>query len=114
MKNIAQIELGRHVMDTWYFSPFPPEYKDCKVSHATLCMQSRWLARAGCSLLLCFSSHVILCPTSFHIGQPIFLASCAKVVAQLSYVSHALAMHSAPAPQHIWKQCGESGQGFQQ
>uniref|UniRef100_A0A7S0RE57 Histone acetyltransferase n=1 Tax=Chlamydomonas leiostraca TaxID=1034604 RepID=A0A7S0RE57_9CHLO len=30
VKNIDQIELGRHVMDTWYFSPFPPEYKDCK------------------------------------------------------------------------------------
>jgi hypothetical protein len=31
VKNIDQIELGRHVMDTWYFSPFPPEFKDCKV-----------------------------------------------------------------------------------
>lgn len=30
MKNIEAIELGRHVMDTWYFSPFPPEYKDVK------------------------------------------------------------------------------------
>lgn len=24
-----KIELGRHEMDTWYFSPFPPEYNDC-------------------------------------------------------------------------------------
>jgi hypothetical protein len=31
VKNIAQIELGRHVMDTWYFSPYPAEFKDCKV-----------------------------------------------------------------------------------
>lgn len=31
VKNIERIELGRHIMDTWYFSPFPPEYKDCKI-----------------------------------------------------------------------------------
>ena len=31
VKNIAQIELGKHVMDTWYFSPYPSEFKDCKV-----------------------------------------------------------------------------------
>ncbi|KAK9810626.1 hypothetical protein WJX73_005768 [Symbiochloris irregularis] len=31
VKNVEQIELGRHLMDTWYFSPLPPEYKDCKV-----------------------------------------------------------------------------------
>ncbi|KXZ44682.1 hypothetical protein GPECTOR_63g11 [Gonium pectorale] len=30
VKNIEMIELGRHQMDTWYFSPFPPEFKDCK------------------------------------------------------------------------------------
>ncbi|GIL77107.1 hypothetical protein Vretimale_3121 [Volvox reticuliferus] len=30
VKNIETIELGRHQMDTWYFSPFPPEFKDCK------------------------------------------------------------------------------------
>lgn len=29
MRNILKIELGRHEMDTWYFSPFPPEYSDC-------------------------------------------------------------------------------------
>jgi MYST family zinc finger domain len=28
VRNILTIELGRHEMDTWYFSPFPPEYKD--------------------------------------------------------------------------------------
>ncbi len=28
VRNILQIELGRHEMDTWYFSPFPAEYKD--------------------------------------------------------------------------------------
>lgn len=31
VKNIDQIELGRHLIDTWYFSPFPPEFRDCKV-----------------------------------------------------------------------------------
>ncbi|GFR41961.1 hypothetical protein Agub_g2758 [Astrephomene gubernaculifera] len=30
VKNIETIELGRHEMDTWYFSPFPPEFKDVK------------------------------------------------------------------------------------
>lgn len=29
VRNILKIELGRHEMDTWYFSPFPPEYNDC-------------------------------------------------------------------------------------
>ncbi|KAL0314244.1 UNVERIFIED_CONTAM: Histone acetyltransferase of the MYST family 1 [Sesamum angustifolium] len=29
VKNIATIELGRYEIDTWYFSPFPPEYHDC-------------------------------------------------------------------------------------
>jgi histone acetyltransferase MYST1 len=30
VRNILQIELGKHEMDTWYFSPFPPEYNDCQ------------------------------------------------------------------------------------
>ncbi|KAL8482028.1 hypothetical protein ACS0TY_028256 [Phlomoides rotata] len=29
VKNIATIELGRYGIETWYFSPFPPEYNDC-------------------------------------------------------------------------------------
>ncbi|CAI7865132.1 unnamed protein product, partial [Closterium sp. NIES-54] len=29
VKNVAVIELGRYEMDTWYFSPFPPEYAHC-------------------------------------------------------------------------------------
>ena len=29
VRNILKIELGRHEMDTWYFSPFPPEYTEC-------------------------------------------------------------------------------------
>ncbi|KAK1315201.1 putative MYST-like histone acetyltransferase 1 [Acorus calamus] len=29
VKNIATIELGRYEIETWYFSPFPPEYSDC-------------------------------------------------------------------------------------
>lgn len=31
VKNIERIELGRYDMETWYFSPFPEEFKDCKV-----------------------------------------------------------------------------------
>mmetsp|Transcript_9337 Transcript_9337/g.38166 ORF Transcript_9337/g.38166 Transcript_9337/m.38166 type:complete len:453 (-) Transcript_9337:2987-4345(-) len=30
VRNILNVELGRHEMDTWYFSPFPPEYTTCK------------------------------------------------------------------------------------
>jgi len=30
VRNILQIELGKHEMDTWYFSPFPPEYSNCQ------------------------------------------------------------------------------------
>eukprot|EP00250_Pteridium_aquilinum_P010386 c19349_g1_i1 orf=764-2050(+) len=29
VKNIGKIELGKYEIDTWYFSPFPPEYNDC-------------------------------------------------------------------------------------
>eukprot|EP00249_Psilotum_nudum_P018913 c27018_g1_i1 orf=366-1529(-) len=29
VKNIGKIELGRYEIETWYFSPFPPEYNDC-------------------------------------------------------------------------------------
>ena len=28
VRNILRVELGRHEMDTWYFSPFPAEYND--------------------------------------------------------------------------------------
>lgn len=34
VKNIEKIELGRYEMETWYYSPFPPEYRDCKVGAA--------------------------------------------------------------------------------
>ncbi|MCO5603996.1 hypothetical protein L7F22_058153 [Adiantum nelumboides] len=29
VKNISKIELGKYEIDTWYFSPFPPEYSNC-------------------------------------------------------------------------------------
>ncbi len=29
VKNISKIELGKYEIETWYFSPFPPEYSDC-------------------------------------------------------------------------------------
>ena len=31
VKNVERIELGRYTMETWYFSPFPPEFRECKV-----------------------------------------------------------------------------------
>lgn len=30
VKNIERIELGRFEMETWYYSPFPPEYRECR------------------------------------------------------------------------------------
>jgi len=30
VKNIAKVELGRYEIETWYFSPFPPEYSHCE------------------------------------------------------------------------------------
>ena len=31
VKNVERVELGCHEMETWYFSPFPDEYRECKV-----------------------------------------------------------------------------------
>ena len=36
VKNVEMIELGRYEMETWYFSPLPEEYRDCKVSFSSL------------------------------------------------------------------------------
>lgn len=30
VKNVEKIELGRYELDTWYFSPMPPELRECK------------------------------------------------------------------------------------
>ena len=30
VKNVEMVELGRHTMETWYFSPLPAEYSNCK------------------------------------------------------------------------------------
>ena len=30
VRNILKIELGKHEMETWYFSPFPAEYNGCE------------------------------------------------------------------------------------
>ena len=32
VKNVELIELGRYEMETWYFSPLPEEFRECKVS----------------------------------------------------------------------------------
>ena len=36
VKNVEVIELGRYEMETWYFSPLPEEYRDCKVSLSSI------------------------------------------------------------------------------
>jgi len=33
VKNINEIVLGKYIMPTWYFSPFPEEYKKCRRLH---------------------------------------------------------------------------------
>ena len=43
VKNIEKIELGRFEMETWYYSPFPPEYRDCKVGGS----MARWAGGIG-------------------------------------------------------------------
>jgi hypothetical protein len=52
VKNIDVIQLGMHEMDTWYFSPLPPEYKDCKVGPGGAPAGPQWplavLCRACC------------------------------------------------------------------
>lgn len=44
VKNIEKIELGRYEMETWYFSPFPIEYRQCKASGA--CSDGGWICAA--------------------------------------------------------------------
>ena len=31
VKNINQIQFGKHVIDTWYFSPYPPEFENVEM-----------------------------------------------------------------------------------
>lgn len=30
VKKINKIRLGKYQIETWYYSPFPPEYDDCE------------------------------------------------------------------------------------
>jgi hypothetical protein len=48
VKNIDVIQLGMHEMDTWYFSPLPPEYKDCKVRRGGSSTTARCKMHTGC------------------------------------------------------------------
>jgi hypothetical protein len=53
VKNIERIELGRYEMETWYFSPFPEEFKDCKVRrHPHKCAGFPPLACCGNCMLV--------------------------------------------------------------
>lgn len=48
VKNITSIELGKYVIDTWYFSPFPPEYNNCsKLYFCEFCLAFLEGASAG-------------------------------------------------------------------
>lgn len=39
VKNVDAVELGQYEMETWYFSPLPADYNNCKVGHPAL----RWI-----------------------------------------------------------------------
>ena len=38
VKNVEMVELGRHTMETWYFSPLPAEYSNCKARAGAFCL----------------------------------------------------------------------------
>lgn len=38
VKNIETIELGRYEIETWYYSPLPKEYENCKVGISFCCV----------------------------------------------------------------------------
>jgi hypothetical protein len=50
VRNILKIELGRHEMDTWYFSPFPPEYNDCSKLYFCEVRAGLWTATTHSAL----------------------------------------------------------------
>lgn len=54
VKNIGKIELGRYEMDTWYFSPFPPDFRDCrKLYFCEFTLEaSAWARFGGARVLL--------------------------------------------------------------
>lgn len=39
VKNVDSVELGQYQMETWYFSPLPAEYNNCKVSQCSHSVQ---------------------------------------------------------------------------
>ena len=48
VKNIEKIELGRFEMETWYFSPFPIEFRDCKVCGGGVSGGEVWCRLSEC------------------------------------------------------------------
>jgi hypothetical protein len=64
VKNVERIELGKYEMETWYFSPLPPEYSGCKVrgpQHILCC--TCWPSRCNTmlSVLLCGAADIFAC-----------------------------------------------------
>lgn len=50
VKNVDKIELGRYQLETWYFSPLPSEYNNCKV-RPRICMDRLQQSHSMCGLL---------------------------------------------------------------
>ncbi len=46
VKNVDSVELGQYQMETWYFSPLPAEYNNCKVG---LLLTLPYLPRRDCA-----------------------------------------------------------------
>jgi hypothetical protein len=95
VKNIAKIELGKYEIDTWYFSPFPPEYNDsAKLFFCEFCLNfmkrkeqlqrhmvslhtfvAAFLNRA-CEISIAeldTSNYLLLLAYSMHLSQPMYI-----------------------------------------
>ena len=69
VRNILKIELGRHEMDTWYFSPFPAEYNDCsKLYFCEVRTRCRLRERGGFPVLT-LNAHARLCAVHARVFQ---------------------------------------------
>lgn len=70
VKNVELIELGRYEMETWYFSPLPEEYRECKVglqasfmpvmASTSVVIMMESLQRIFCCVLCKSCTHLLL------------------------------------------------------
>ncbi|CAG9463488.1 unnamed protein product [Pedinophyceae sp. YPF-701] len=69
VKNIHKVELGRHELDTWYFSPYPAPYSDChKLYVCEFCLKYFRKCRT-------YSQHCSKCAHRAPPGKQVYLGS---------------------------------------